>query len=82
MFQLKKEHRPLLQELLPSLATIAEDHSSIEIKDIANDLRIAIATHGAVWSHDQKAATGNLEKQTDGEGVASGSICKETTDTG
>ncbi|XP_067047611.1 transport and Golgi organization protein 6 homolog isoform X2 [Acropora muricata] len=64
--ELKKEHRPLLQELLPSLATIAEDHSSIEIKDIANDLRIAIATHGAVWSHDQKAATGNLEKQTDG----------------
>ncbi|XP_067047610.1 transport and Golgi organization protein 6 homolog isoform X1 [Acropora muricata] len=80
--ELKKEHRPLLQELLPSLATIAEDHSSIEIKDIANDLRIAIATHGAVWSHDQKAATGNLEKQTDGKGVASGSICKETTDTG
>ncbi|KAK2560130.1 Transport and Golgi organization protein 6-like protein [Acropora cervicornis] len=50
--ELKKEHRPLLQELLPSLATIAEDHSSTEIKDIANDLRIAIATHGAVWRNE------------------------------
>ena len=49
--QIKKEHQPLLQDLLPLLEVLGEQHPSEKIKDMACNLRIAIATHGAVWSH-------------------------------
>ena len=72
-FQMKKEHRPLVQDLMPLLETLAEHHPSVEVQDMANDLRIAIATHGAVWSHKVDAAAKNLGKQTDAVKVDSGS---------
>lgn len=65
LFQMKKEHRPLVQNLLPLLETLAEQHSSVEVRDMASDLHIAIATHGAVWSHKMEAAAMNFGKQTD-----------------
>ena len=45
---------------------------------MASDLRIAIATHGAVWSHKMNDATKNLGKQTDSVKVGSGSAGKES----
>ena len=76
-FQVKSEHRPLVQNLLPLLETLAEDHPLGEVKDMANDLRIAIATHGAVWSHKMNDAARNLGKQTDTAKMASDSACEE-----
>ena len=38
---------------------------------MANDLRIAIATHGAVWSHKMEATVMNFGKQTDSAGTDS-----------
>ena len=76
-FQVKREHRPLVQSLLPLLETLAEEHPSGEVKDMAGDLRIAIATHGAVWSHKMNEAARNLGKQTDTAKVASDSTCEE-----
>ena len=73
LFQVKKEHRPLVQDLLPLLETLAEGHPSVEVQDMASDLRIAIATHGAVWSHKMDVAAKNLGKQTDAVKLDSGS---------
>ena len=39
---------------------LAEQHPSVKIKDMACDLRIAIATHGAVWSHRMDIAAKTL----------------------
>lgn len=69
--ELKKEHRSHVQNLLPLLETLAEQHPSPEVRDMANDLRIAIATHGAVWSHKMEATVMNFGKQTDSAGTDS-----------
>ena len=45
---------------------------------MASDLRIAIATHGAVWSHKMNDAAKNLRKQTDSVKVGSGSAGKKS----
>ena len=58
--QIKKEHHPQVQDLLPLLEMVAEQHVSEKIKDMACDLRIAIATHGAVWSHRMDIASNTL----------------------
>lgn len=75
--ELKKEHRLLVQDLVPLLATLADSHPSTAVKDMANDLRISIATHGAVWRHKTKNVTGSTDQQTDITQLASGSTYKE-----
>ncbi|KAJ7372782.1 Transport and Golgi organization protein 6 [Desmophyllum pertusum] len=72
--EIEKEHRPLVQELLPLLETLAEQHPSVEVQDMTRDLRIAIATHGAVWSHKMDVAAKNVGKQADAVKVDSGSV--------
>lgn len=64
--QIKKEHQPLVHDLLPLLEMLGEQHPSEKIKDMACDLRIAIATHGAVWSHrmDTGAKTPGQDSET------------------
>ena len=36
--------------LLPLLQDISDNHPESSAQEMASDLRIAIATHGAVWS--------------------------------
>ena len=36
--------------LLPLLQDISDNHPESSVQEMASDLRIAIATHGAVWS--------------------------------
>lgn len=59
-------HQPLVHDLLPLLEMLGEQHPSEKIKDMACDLRIAIATHGAVWSHrmDTGAKTPGQDSET------------------
>ena len=68
-----------MQDLVPLLATLADSHPSTAVKDMANDLRISIATHGAVWRHKTKNVTGSTDQQTDITQLASGSTYKEGT---
>ncbi len=72
LFQITKENQPLVQDLLPSLEVLAEEHPSEKIQDMACDLRIAIATHGAVWSHRMDIAAKTLGENTDTVKVDSG----------
>lgn len=72
LFQIEKEHQPLVQDLLPLLEVLAEEYPSEKIQDMACDLRIAIATHGAVWSHRMDIAAKTLGEHTDTVKVHSG----------
>ena len=65
LLQIEKEHQPQVQDLLPLLEMVAEQHPSEKIKDMACDLRIAIATHGAVWSHRMDIATNTLGQDSE-----------------
>ncbi len=49
-----KTERPLLSAMLPSLQTITDRYPDEELSILANDLRICIATLGAVWSAEMK----------------------------
>ena len=48
---------------MPLLEILINQHPAIEVQEMANDLRIAVATHGAVWSHKMKDAAESLGKQ-------------------
>ena len=63
--QIKREHQPQVQDLLPLLEMVAEQHPSEKIKEMACDLRIAIATHGAVWSHRMDIAAKTLGQDSE-----------------
>ena len=65
LLQIKKEHQTQVQDLLPLLEMVAEQHPSEKIKDMACDLRIAIATHGAVWSHRMNVAAKTLGQDSE-----------------
>ncbi|XP_033626737.1 transport and Golgi organization protein 6 homolog [Asterias rubens] len=57
------ENRESLMNLLPSLEKISHDHPIEPLQRTATDLRIAIATHGAVWSESMKEATEDLKSK-------------------
>ena len=44
---------------------VAEQHPLEKIKDMACDVRIAIATHGAVWSHRMDIAAKTLGQDSE-----------------
>jgi hypothetical protein len=50
-----------MQELLPLLQEISSDHPESSVQEMATDIRIAIATHGAVWSELSKEKSQNFE---------------------
>lgn len=50
----------MLQDLVPLLQTLHAEYPVDEVQDMANDLRIAIATHKAVWSQKIKEAADRL----------------------
>ncbi|KAK7114233.1 transport and Golgi organization protein 6 homolog [Littorina saxatilis] len=52
--QMEEKHRNLLDEMLPLLEVIGEGHPDEFMQEMASDIRIAIATRGAVWSSLQK----------------------------
>ena len=48
--------------LLPLLQEISDDHPESSVQEMATDIRIAIATHGAVWSEKTKSRTKDFSK--------------------
>ena len=58
--ELDAKERVLLEGLLPLLEKLALQHPDPKMNEMANDLRIAIATHGAVWSQQMKEAAEDL----------------------
>lgn len=48
---MNEKDRDDMQILMPLLDTVSKVHSDVTVQEMASDLRIAIATHGAVWSH-------------------------------
>lgn len=61
--QVDEADRQTMQELLPLLDGIRQEHASDEVREMADDIRIAIATRGAVWSELMKSK-GELKKPT------------------
>jgi hypothetical protein len=57
-----EEHRNLLDEMLPLLKVIGEGHPDEFIQEMASDIRIAIATRGAVWSSFQESQKGKQQR--------------------
>ncbi|XP_052233496.1 transport and Golgi organization protein 6 homolog isoform X2 [Dreissena polymorpha] len=53
-FQLTDSDKTSMQELLPLLQEISVHHPESSVQEMATDIRIAIATHGAVWSDSNK----------------------------
>ncbi|KAL8570495.1 hypothetical protein ACOMHN_034530 [Nucella lapillus] len=53
--EMKEEDRQLMDSLLPLLEVIGQGHSDEFIREMAADIRIAIATRGAVWSSVQQS---------------------------
>lgn len=47
---MNEKDRDDMQILMPLLETVSKVHSDVTVQEMASDLRIAIATHGAVWS--------------------------------
>lgn len=47
---MNEKDRDDMQILMPLLDTVSKVHSDVTVQEMACDLRIAIATHGAVWS--------------------------------
>jgi hypothetical protein len=39
-----------MKTLMPLLNEISQVHTDLSVQEMASDLRIAIATHGVVWS--------------------------------
>jgi len=58
------QEKMLLEELQPLLEQLSICHIDVKVKEMANDLRIAIATYGAVWSEQMKQAAENLGKRS------------------
>ncbi|XP_065934325.1 transport and Golgi organization protein 6 homolog isoform X2 [Magallana gigas] len=48
--KMNEKDRDDMQILMPLLDTVSKVHSDLTVQEMASDLRIAIATHGAVWS--------------------------------
>lgn len=44
-----------MEDLLPLLQDISDNHPESSVQEMAADLRITIATHGAVWSATVRA---------------------------
>ena len=55
------EDRKTMEELLPLLQDICDNHPESSVQEMASDLRIAIATHGAVWSEVTKSSAGDFK---------------------
>ena len=53
--QVTSDDRVTMENLLPLLHDISDNHPESSIQEMASDLRIAIATHGAVWSEVMKS---------------------------
>ncbi|XP_063440980.1 transport and Golgi organization protein 6 homolog [Mytilus trossulus] len=45
-----EEDREHMQKLLPLLQILVDSHPDLEVQEMASDIRVAIATHGVVWS--------------------------------
>ncbi|KAK3603873.1 hypothetical protein CHS0354_042880 [Potamilus streckersoni] len=54
--QMTTADRETLKELLPLLQELSTNHPDANVQEMATDIRIAIATHGAVWSEVMKSA--------------------------
>ena len=55
--------RPLLSSVLPALESVSKNHESSELATLAGELRVCIATLGAVWSRETE--TNNSKTRRD-----------------
>ncbi|VDI13675.1 Hypothetical predicted protein [Mytilus galloprovincialis] len=56
-----EEDREHMQKLLPLLQRLADSHPDIEVQEMASDIRVAIATHGVIWS-DRLSKSSKIKK--------------------
>ena len=61
--QIERKDRSLLNSLLPPLETISTHYPEPELTTLANDLRICIATLGAVWSEEMKEKAAGMKSE-------------------
>ena len=60
-FQCDEDDRNHMKKMLPLLQSLADNHPDAEVQAMASDLRVAIATHGVVWS--ERLAKSSENKQ-------------------
>ncbi len=65
--QMAETERPVLSSMLPSLQTITDKYPDGNLSVLANDLRICIATLGAVWSVEIKESAASVRRTGGGE---------------
>ena len=54
--QVEREHRPLLSGLLQPLEALSTGYPETELSALSGDLRVCVATLGAVWSAEMRGA--------------------------
>lgn len=50
-----------MKKMLPLLQSLADNHPDAEVQAMASDLRVAIATHGVIWSERLAKSTENKQ---------------------
>ncbi|KAK7483036.1 hypothetical protein BaRGS_00025699 [Batillaria attramentaria] len=65
--QMDEDHRTMMDEMLPLLAVIGQGHPDEFIREMASDIRIAIATRGAVLSSLQEDRSENKRRSASEE---------------
>ncbi|XP_064640492.1 transport and Golgi organization protein 6 homolog [Lineus longissimus] len=65
--EIKADDRERMKELLPLLDLLATKHPHEEVQDMASDIRIAIATYGAVWTDSLASAAKKFSKREENE---------------
>ena len=72
--QLEKGHRSLVSGLLSPLEMIANGYPDPELNTLAGDLRVCIATLGAVWSTELKQAASEGRGRPKKKGETTGGV--------
>ena len=70
--QVDKEHRPLLSDLLQPLEVISTRYPGSELSALAGDLRVCVATLGAVWSVEMREVAEGRRRRGDTDKIVSG----------
>ncbi|XP_076469852.1 transport and Golgi organization protein 6 homolog [Babylonia areolata] len=66
--EMKEDDQQLMDSMLPLLDVIGQGHSDEFIREMASDIRVAIATRGAVWSSLQQSKKAGSRDEQEGTG--------------
>ncbi|XP_033754079.1 transport and Golgi organization protein 6 homolog isoform X2 [Pecten maximus] len=61
--KITEDDREYMKKLMPLLEDISSNHPDNTIQEMASDLRVAIATHGVIWSELLKSSTKGDKQQ-------------------